>query len=143
VALVDIRGTFASDTPISSPWLQVYCRTPDGWRLGLSLAGDWEKALTAAPAPIHAETIRNSAGMKLNLIPSGEFLMGSPESEAGRGDDERQHPVRITRPFYIGVYEVTQREYEAVMGVNPSAFKEGNRPVEKSLGDRRMRSAAN
>jgi formylglycine-generating enzyme required for sulfatase activity len=72
----------------------------------------------------------NSIGMKFALIPAGEFVMGSPEGEEGRappwgsieGVEEMQHTVRITRAFYISVYEVTQVEYEAVMGENPSRY---------------------
>jgi len=60
--------------------------------------------------------------MKLVLIPPGEFLMGSPRSEEGRSGGELQHRVRITRPFCLGVYEVTQREYKQVMDKNPSWF---------------------
>jgi len=66
--------------------------------------------------------ISNCIGMKLKLIPAGEFLMGSPESEEHRRDNEYQHRVRTTKPFYLGVYEVTQAEYERVMGTNPSSF---------------------
>ena len=69
--------------------------------------------------------ITNSIGMKLRLIPAGEFLMGSDSS--GRSDEQPQHKVRITKPFYLGVYEVTQAEYEKVMGENPSAFSKGGR----------------
>jgi formylglycine-generating enzyme required for sulfatase activity/serine/threonine protein kinase len=74
----------------------------------------------------------NSIGMKLTLVPPGEFLMGSPNSEQDRSDGELQHRVRMTKPFYLGVYEVTQWEYERVMGASPSHFKEsGNSaPVE-------------
>ncbi len=74
--------------------------------------------------------ITNTIGMKLKLIPAGEFLMGSPESEESRNSDEKQHRVRITKPFYLGVYEVTQSEYEKVMGENPSDSKGATRPVE-------------
>jgi hypothetical protein len=50
--------------------------------------------------------------MKLVLIPAGEFIMGSPRDEKKRGDDEGpQHRVRITKPFYLGIYEVTRAEY--------------------------------
>ena len=50
--------------------------------------------------------------MKLVRIPPGEFLMGAPESEASSSEDERpQHRVRITKPFHMGVYEVTQDQY--------------------------------
>jgi formylglycine-generating enzyme required for sulfatase activity len=68
------------------------------------------------------EEVTNSIGMKMMLIPPGEFLMGSPDDELGRAENETQHPVRITRPFYLGVYEVTQAEYLQVMGRNPSSF---------------------
>ena len=71
--------------------------------------------------------------MEFVRIEAGYFEMGSPEGEAGRYDDERAHDVRISRPFYLGKYEVTQGEWEAVMGSNPSGFKEcGARcPVER------------
>ncbi len=69
--------------------------------------------------------------MKFVLIPAGEFLMGSPESEEYREDDEQQHRVRITKPFYLGVHEVTQEQYQRVMGENPSEFKGANLPVEQ------------
>jgi len=76
----------------------------------------WAKYLGADPFKT------NSIGMKLVLIPPGKFLMGSPPSEVGRRENELQHRVRITKPFYLGAYEVTQREYQAVMGNNPSYF---------------------
>ncbi len=75
--------------------------------------------------------ITNSIGMKLRLIQPGTFKMGSPEDEAGRDDDET--PVReitLTKPFYIGVHEVTQAQWAEVMGNNPSNFVGRNRPVE-------------
>jgi sulfatase modifying factor 1 len=69
------------------------------------------------------ETITSSIGMELRLIPAGEFLMGSPASETDRSDREGpQHLVRITQPFYMGTYEVTQSQWLAVMGSNPSSF---------------------
>jgi formylglycine-generating enzyme required for sulfatase activity len=65
----------------------------------------------------------NSIGMKLKLIPAGEFQMGSPADKEDR-DDEHQHPVRITKPFYVGVTEVTQGQWEAVMGTRPWSDEE-------------------
>ena len=50
------------------------------------------------------------------------FEMGSPAGEAGRDDDETLHRVTISQPFYIGKYEVTQAQWQAVMGDNPSRF---------------------
>jgi formylglycine-generating enzyme required for sulfatase activity len=70
------------------------------------------------------KTITNSIGVKLVLIPKGTFMMGSPESEEGRDkDDETQHEVTISKDYYLGVYEVTQAQYEKVMGKNPSHFQ--------------------
>jgi formylglycine-generating enzyme required for sulfatase activity len=69
--------------------------------------------------------------MRLVLIPAGKFMMGSPATEAGRGGEEGpQHEVTISKPFYMGVFEVTQEQYEQVMGVNPSSFKGAKNPVE-------------
>ena len=69
-------------------------------------------------------------GIELLLCPPGEFLMGSPETEADRRGDERQHPRRIERPFYIGRTEVTQEQWSKVMGTNPSRFESPLNPVE-------------
>lgn len=67
--------------------------------------------------------IRDQAsGIELVLLPAGEFVMGSPESEAGREEQERAHRVRLTRPFYLGVTEVTQGQWQAITGSNPSHF---------------------
>ncbi|NBD33730.1 MAG: SUMF1/EgtB/PvdO family nonheme iron enzyme [Cyanobacteria bacterium] len=64
-------------------------------------------------------------------IPGGSFLMGAPETEEESYDHERpQHRVEIA-PFYMGRYPVTQRQYQAVMGENPSYFKGENNPVER------------
>ena len=75
--------------------------------------------------------LTNSIGMRMRLIPPGSFLMGSPPSEGNRWDDETQHPVTIDRPFYLGVCQVTQAQWQAVMGNNPSRFKGDDRPVEQ------------
>jgi formylglycine-generating enzyme required for sulfatase activity len=80
-----------------------------------------EDAATGPPPPL--KEITNSIGMKLVLIPKGTFTMGSPENEAGRIEDEGEHQVTISRDYYLGVYEVTQEQYEQVMGTNPSYFQ--------------------
>jgi formylglycine-generating enzyme required for sulfatase activity len=64
----------------------------------------------------------NSIGMKFALIPAGTFLMGSPPGEKQRSKDEEQHEVTLTRPFYLGVFPVTQAQWQAIMGSNPSYF---------------------
>lgn len=71
-------------------------------------------------------TVKNFIGIQFVLIPSGIFSMGSNESN----DEKPIHKVRIVRPFYLGKYPVTQREWEAIMGNNPSLFKGDDMPVE-------------
>jgi formylglycine-generating enzyme required for sulfatase activity len=64
------------------------------------------------------------------LIPAGTFMMGSPVSEPGRATDETQHEVTLTKAIYVSTYEVTQSEWQAVMGWNESYFQGTARPVE-------------
>ncbi|MCY2993227.1 MAG: bifunctional serine/threonine-protein kinase/formylglycine-generating enzyme family protein [Planctomycetota bacterium] len=86
---------------------------------------------SAKEEPESPSAIINSLGMKLVRIPSGEFLMGSSDSDAEADSAEKpQHWVQITKPFYLGVYEVTQAQYEQVVGSNPSQFKGESLPVE-------------
>ncbi|MCY2992153.1 MAG: SUMF1/EgtB/PvdO family nonheme iron enzyme [Planctomycetota bacterium] len=92
----------------------------------------------------------NSIGMRFVLIPPGEFDMGSTAEEVARlledaksrkvdqwyidhlASEAPKHRVRITKPFYLGQCEVTQAEYERVIGSNPSQFKDDpTRPVER------------
>jgi formylglycine-generating enzyme required for sulfatase activity/Leucine-rich repeat (LRR) protein len=73
----------------------------------------------------------NSIGMKFVWIKPGSFTMGSPKEEKERFDSETQHKVTLTKGFYIGVYTVTQEQWQVVMGNNPSKFKgEKHLPVE-------------
>jgi len=85
-------------------------------------------------APSKEVTLDLGGGVTMDLVlmPADEFLMGSPENEAGRdGDEGPQHRVTIARPFYLGKYEVTQAQWQAVMGNNPSSFKgDAKLPVE-------------
>ncbi len=82
------------------------------------------KVASPAPASPEPEYITTRTGqIKLKLIPAGAFLMGSPgDDQDALGTEMPQHPVRITRSFYLGVYEVTQAQFETVMGYNPSYF---------------------
>jgi formylglycine-generating enzyme required for sulfatase activity/serine/threonine protein kinase len=81
------------------------------------------------------ESIENSVGMTLRLIPKGDFLMGSPNDAIEAETEERPpHQVRITRPFYMGVFEVTQAQYKAVMGNNPSHFSANGQGKDQVIG---------
>jgi formylglycine-generating enzyme required for sulfatase activity len=78
---------------------------------------------TAATTALSQQSIKNSIGMTLKLIPAGEFFMGPSDGDKdSRAPERLQHKVRISKPFYLGVCEVTQAQYEAVMGNNPSTF---------------------
>ena len=67
--------------------------------------------------------------LEMILIPAGKFVMGSPASEKGRSKDETQHEVTLTKPFYMGKYEVTQEQWEAVMVNNRSFYRGPKLPV--------------
>ena len=78
-----------------------------------------------------ADIVKVAASIEkdLVLIPVGKFMMGSPESEKGRRDNETQHEVTITKSYYMGKYEVTQEQWEGVMDYNPSITKGARLPV--------------
>jgi len=98
-------------------------------------AGESDAGLPGKAALLDEPTLTLDLGkqatMKLALIPAGKLLMGSPGDEAGRDEDEGPpREVIISQPFYIGVHEVTQGQYEAIMGANPSKFVDAAKPVE-------------
>ena len=82
-------------------------------------------------APVPLPESADSIGMKFKLIPAGTFTMGDASGE----DEETPHEVTLTKPFKMGVHEVTQAQYEQVMGVNPSRFKGADNPVENVSWD--------
>ncbi len=118
VFLDAIRANFLDDAPwlIYSDWLLEQDR--EDYKLYR------RPRLTIPLGPFGQE-------MAFQLIPPGSFLMGSPEDEEGRIEDETQHQVTLTEPYYLGVVPVTQAQWQAVMGTNPSHFKgDDRRPVE-------------
>jgi len=85
-----------------------------------------QTAISQAPPD---KTLVNSIGVEFVLIPAGTFIMGS---EDGESDERPTHQVTISRPFYLGKYEVTQGQWQAVMGNNPSLFQgDAKLPVER------------
>ena len=86
------------------------------------------KEMELIKSKVGKEEVENLVkGVKLEmvLIPLGKFVMGSPTSEEGRRADEKQHEVTLTKPFYMGKHEVTQEQWESVMGNNPSSRTKG------------------
>ncbi len=67
-------------------------------------------------------TFKNSLGQEFKLIPAGTFMMGSPSDEKGRSNNEIQHQVTLTQPFYMQTTEVTQGQWKKITGKNPSCF---------------------
>ncbi|MBN1837268.1 MAG: formylglycine-generating enzyme family protein [Spirochaetales bacterium] len=112
------------------------------WSAALLLAG-----CAGSPVDRHEGVLEDGKVLQIDLgggvvmefvrIEPGTFVMGSPDGEEGRDNDEGpQTRVTLTKPFYLGKYEVTQAQWEAVMGSNPSQFKQGGRyPVEQVSWD--------
>jgi uncharacterized repeat protein (TIGR02543 family) len=105
----------------------------DGTYLVIDLE-TWEYRYTDTAPNLADDTCRTTE-LWLRYIPKGTFTMGSPEDELGRFSDEVQHKVTLTKPFYIGVFECTQKQWELVMGNRPSYFNNEDcyptRPVEQ------------
>lgn len=92
------------------------------------------EAAKKAGVPLKIEDeIAEGVSMKMIYIPPGEFMMGSVEGEKSRDEDTESpvHKVSIREGFYIGIYEVTQEQWQSVMNENPSNFKGYNHPVER------------
>ncbi len=86
----------------------------------VELVSDWKRRRPMRHVTGRPVYLYGPLGMGFRLIPAGTFLMGSPPDEEGRLDDELQHRVTLTRPFYLSVFQVTQQQYEWLMGSNPS-----------------------
>ena len=98
------------------------------------------KELAKAPTgPVKGESF-SIPNLKLDMLwcKPGTFMMGSPEDEKDRDDDETQLKVTLTQGFYLGKHEVTQEQWEKVMGTNPSYHKGAALPVEKVSWDDAM-----
>ncbi|HEY5870877.1 MAG TPA: formylglycine-generating enzyme family protein, partial [Candidatus Tectomicrobia bacterium] len=95
----------------------------------LLLVGFLITAGTLAAQTTPEKTLTNSMGMEFVLIPSGTFKMGS---DTGDADERPVHQVTISKAFYMGKYEVTQGQWQAIMANNPSASPgDANRPVDQ------------
>lgn len=98
----------------------VQCACGSALAAGLLSAGEADKKNTGG-------VFTDKSGIRFKLIPAGSFSMGSDD---GHSYEAPVHKVTLTKPFYLGITEVTQAQWERVMDNNPSKFKGGNLPVE-------------
>ena len=109
---------------------------PDGRPdLGAIDAASGNMGIGMASGETKTLTLPGGATMEMIYVAPGSFVMGSPASEEGRFDNETQHRVTLTKGYWLGKYEVTQRQWQSVMGSNPSNFKGDNLPVENVSWD--------
>jgi len=128
-------GDAVAVTPATAPE-----RTATGEYLVVDLSGGPVASnypvgyLTAVPSGGWTDEYKTTK-LVMRKIPAGTFTMGSPTNELGRSDNETQHTVTVSRAFYLGVFEMTQRQWELVMGNKPSYFTNATcyatRPVEQ------------
>ena len=103
----------------------------------LGMPNDGDKGVEPSPVvarktgDVKTITLPGGETMEMIYVAPGSFMMGSPESEEGRRSDEKQHRVTLTKGFWLGKYEVTQKQWKSVMGNNPSQFKGDDLPVER------------
>ena len=140
------NDSFSYDTVLYNEILS--CLIPEPSFDGDYLVIDLSAGPSAASYPVSILVTAPAAGwtdeykttkLVLRKIPAGTFAMGSPTNELGRASDETQHQVTLTKDFYVGVFEVTQKQWERVMGNWPSAFSNAAyrdaRPVEQVCYD--------
>ena len=137
-----INGPEVRVSPINTPTTTFVPLEPGQYVFAL-FVGDGKVESSPAMVVIEVEESPHATGeadsvdlpggatMEFVWIGPGAFTMGSSEQEAGRDLDEIQHPVIISQGFFLGKYEVTQTQWESVMGSNPSYFPGENRPVEQ------------
>ena len=121
------RIAFSSDREGNG---EIYVMNADGWT-PVDLSEAFAPEEPAAP-PLGSETFSLPGGAEMEFvwIEPGTFEMGAPASEGGFGNERPVHEVEISEGFYLGTYEVTQGQWQAVMGDNPSHYEGIDRPVE-------------
>ncbi|MBO7108393.1 MAG: SUMF1/EgtB/PvdO family nonheme iron enzyme, partial [Verrucomicrobia bacterium] len=126
--IVTYTGTLYQSTDAIS-WVEVksafspYVVAFDNKKLFFCAKGETSKNMTIP--------LSDDVDLDMIWIEPGTFTMGSPSDELGRDEDEIQHEVTLTKGYWLGKYEVTQEQYEAVMGTNPSYSVGKLRPVEQ------------
>ena len=111
-AQVTVSGTV--DVNVTGPYVLTYSVT--------DAAGNPATATRTVNVQVFPHTVQSASNLEMLWVEPGSFMMGSPTSEAGRGTNEDEHNVTLTKGFYLGKYEVTQAEYEAVMTGNSNGL---------------------
>jgi uncharacterized protein (TIGR02996 family) len=137
------RPAEATDTwLVLADWLEEHGRGPHAELIRLQHQPSWRTELAPEHRRVQAARLiaagvrpcvpswRNAVGMTFAWCPPGTFIIGSPHREADRDADEEPHSVTLTRGFWLGQYPVTQAQWRAVTGADPSRFKGDDRPVE-------------
>jgi formylglycine-generating enzyme required for sulfatase activity len=108
------------------PWATILEASPDA---KVITDPEWRDRIIATGLPWRVQD--NASGIEMLLVPPGTFMMGcSPSLQGGcDGNENPVHEVTLTQPFYLGRYEVTQAQWTAVMGINPSFFQNPSRQV--------------
>ena len=106
----------------------------DGWYMNEALTNRWNFAADVVSSSLTLYAKWNTGGSASGLVemvyvPGGSFQMGNPDSSVGDSDERPVHTVTVSG-FYMGKHEVTQGQWQAVMGSNPSSFRGTNLPVE-------------
>ena len=114
-----------ADSKLALDWRDVVAAEPDP-----AVVTDAEARARMTATKLPWKVRDRKTGIVMLLCPPGEFMMGSPASEAGRKDNEAQHSVTITKAFYLSETEVTQEVWQKVRGANQSKYKGANNPVE-------------
>src|SRR5659263_91593 len=126
VLALDWYGTQDSSSTVTPQKITPYVTTTS-----IMTAKATPSAASVVASSTDQKTITNSIGMEFVSIPAGEFDMGSPSNDKDDNYYEVPvHRVKISKAFYMGKYEVTQKQWRDVMGNNPSYFKGDNLPVE-------------
>ncbi|MDR3234906.1 MAG: formylglycine-generating enzyme family protein, partial [Planctomycetaceae bacterium] len=103
----------------------------EGVTFQFDVPGLVNKSSDKKPAGELLEVTIEDVKWRFRYCPAGTFTMGSPLSEANRDNNEQLHPVTLSQGFYLAETEVTQEQWEAITGNNPSHFKGAKRPVER------------
>ena len=129
---IAVPGTVTPDPEVTEPEAEPEPAAPSAdVTIGRDVPDGWTAMEPADSGRWASRAKEPRSGIVFRLIPAGSFAMGSPKNETDRRDEERQHMVTLTRPFYLAETETTQEQYRRVTGDSPSKFRGAELPVER------------